>query len=379
MPYRILFVDTVNFLGGAEISLLTLIEHLDKSVYHPYLLTRGEGPLSETAGHTGISVMCQEFPWFRKRKPWQYPLSILELIRTIRTHRVDLIHTNCDHSLNYVAWASSLTGVPFVSHVRDLVRTWFDPNNIAVLNRAQRVIANSKAVAQACVEAGIDEKKIVTIYNPVDVDVFQQVNVEHVSLLRGELGISNREMIIGLVGQIQPIKGHGEFIEASLRLVTQSPNLHVMVVGAVAPGESNQLFYDRLLAAVATSEHANRFHFIGYRKDVSVVMKAIDILAIPSWREPFGRVAVEGLAAGCAVIGTKAGGLPEIITDEVDGLLITPKDSDALFVTLRQLTLNENIRRQLSQAGPHSAQRFRISYHVDQIQALYRDHFRSLI
>jgi glycosyltransferase involved in cell wall biosynthesis len=100
-------------------------------------------------------------------------------------------------------------------------------------------------------------------------------------------------------------------------------------------------------------------------------MKAIDILAVPSWMEPFGRVAVEGMAAGCAVVGTAAGGLPEIITDGIDGILVPPKDVDALTTALYRLAAQPDLRRVLTKEGACTARRFTAHRHAGQMQALY--------
>ena len=106
-------------------------------------------------------------------------------------------------------------------------------------------------------------------------------------------------------------------------------------------------------------------------------MKALDILVVPSWMEPFGRSVVEGMAAGCAVIGTRAGGIPEIITDGVDGLLVPPRDSQALYTAMQRLLHDDSLRSLLGSHGQQSANRFGINTHVHQVQALYKSIMQS--
>jgi glycosyltransferase involved in cell wall biosynthesis len=160
-------------------------------------------------------------------------------------------------------------------------------------------------------------------------------------------------------------------VRAGFVLAERVPNVHCVVVGAPPPDAADLAFVADLEACVRASPYADRFHFVGFRTDVAAVMKAIDILSIPSWREPFGRVAVEGMAAGCPVIASGVGGLPEIIRDGVDGLLVPPQNAPALAEAMVQLATHAELRRRLSSAGVASARRFSTLAHVQAVQAVY--------
>jgi hypothetical protein len=112
MTAAILYVDSVPYLGGAEISLLTLAAGLNSELYAPHLVTTVDGPLAQRAEMLGIPVYFQTFPWLSRRRPWIYAGSIWQLVRTIRCHEVRLMHTNGPHCLPHVRAASWLTGVP---------------------------------------------------------------------------------------------------------------------------------------------------------------------------------------------------------------------------------------------------------------------------
>lgn len=368
---KILYVNAPVYVGGAEISLLTLMAHLDSEYYQSLLVVGGEGRLAEMARTQGLETFVHAFPWFRKRYPWRYPASIIRLAYIIVTQQATLLHTNCDHSLRYVMHAARLAQVPYVSHVRDFVRTWFEPHNIVALKRAAAVIANSKAIAARCLEAGLNPRQIVTIYNPIDLVPFEQVKAEKQITLRSRWNIPSDALVVGIVGQIQPIKGHREFILAALELVTEIPNVHFVVVGSTPPGKSNDEFSSELKQTVAQSGYARNFHFVGFQRNIPAVMSVFDILTVPSWDEPFGRVAVEGMAAGCALVTTNAGGLSEIVSHEKDGLVVQPKDVNALVLALRHLAHDPILRRKLSEEGPRSAKRFTPEKHVQQMQDLY--------
>jgi glycosyltransferase involved in cell wall biosynthesis len=370
MPRHVLFVDTPVWLGGAEISILALMTHLDASRYVPHLLTSGDGAFPDQARRSGIGVSTQDFPWFSRRRPWRYVLGVLHLAQLVRRHDIELVHTNCDHSLPYVMRASQLARVPYVSHVRDLVREWFRPDKLAALNRARLVIANSNAVAEACADRGVARDRIEVVYNPIDTDRFSQKHVASGEALRTDFDIPRDALAVGLVGQVEPLKGHEDLILAAPHVLSQVPNAHFVIAGGVFTSEM-RAFQAHLRALVEETGIAESFHFLGFRDDVPAVMRALDILTVPSHTEAFGRVVVEGLAAGCALIASNVGGIPEIVTPGVDGLLVPPRDVESLSTAIIQLARDRDLRAKLRSAAPKTATRFNTRYHVAQIQALY--------
>jgi glycosyltransferase involved in cell wall biosynthesis len=212
---------------------------------------------------------------------------------------------------------------------------------------------------------------VVTIYNPIEVAGFANVSSADVADARRALAIPADALVIGLVGQVQPIKGHAEFVTAALDVARQLPRAHFLLVGDPPPDAGAERFAAEIRHRVQHSSCADRFHFVGFRSDIQPLMGAIDILVVPSWNEPFGRVAVEGMAAGCAVVGTQAGGLPEIIADEVDGLLVPPRDPSALAAAVLRLCQQPELRLRLGERGRQTADRFGVAQHVQAIEALY--------
>ncbi len=370
MSRRVLYVNTPTWLGGAEISILALMANLDASRYVPHLLTSGDGPFPDRVCKAGTSVSAQEFPWLSRRRPWRYAQSILHLVQLIRAEDIDLVHTNCDRSLPYVMRASRLARVPYVSHVRDLVREWFRPRNTAALKKARCVIANSHAVAQVCADHGIGKGRIQVIYNPIDTARFRQEPVDSGAAVRVSLGIPADAFAIGLVGQIEPLKGHEELVLAAPHVLSQIPDAHLVIAGGAFTSEL-RAFEAHLRSLISEAGLSERFHFLGFRDDVPRVMRALDVLAVPSHTEGFGRVVVEGLAAGCAVVGTHVGGIPEIITHGLDGLLVPPQDVEGLSAAIIQLAQDRELRSRLRANSMSTAKRFDTRRHVDRVQTLY--------
>jgi len=396
VPTNVLYVNSVPYTGGAEISLLTLMAHLDRTRYCPHLVTKEQGMLSAQAVKYDIPVSMQSFPWFSRRRPWVYAESIWHLVRTIQENDIALVHTNCDRSLRHTMWACWLARIPYVSHARDCVRGWFQPENLAALNRAKRVIANSKAVANAFVEAGVSDKLVEVIYNPVDVARFSQAKPEAGIALRSSLGIPLDAFVVGLVGQIQPIKGHEGFIAAAAYVARAVRDAKFLIVGADF-GTVSQVFLQRLKQSVAESDLSAHVCFTGFRDDIPAVMQALDVLVVPSWSEPsgciveeedvvdiaakrhsprllqvgFGRVVIEGMAAGRAVVATHLDGMLEVLEHKCNGLLVPPRDVRALADAMILLAEDTELRNRLGEGGRRTAERFAVIRHVAQVQALY--------
>ena len=366
----ILYLDTAKIIGGAEISLLTLMQYLPTN-YPSMLVTRTNSQLIARASELGLNVVSQEFPWFSRKKPWKYWLSIVRLWKYYQEFGAVLIHTNCDFSLRFVHLLHRITGVPYISHVRDFVRPWFLPPQREALFSAKYVVCNSQAIYDWCAENGLKEERLVLVYNPVDFRQFQNVKGNDIAKLRAEWKIQSHVQTVGLVGQIQPIKGHREFIEAALQILSYRKDVIFLIVGAAPESLENQFFLQDLLKRVYNAGYEKWFRFIGFRSDIAIVMNLLDILVVPSWTEPFGRVAVEGMAAGCAVIASNSGGLTEIITDNVDGILVPPRDVQTLRKKIDLLLSNKNLRIRLAQRAKNSAKRFSAERHVEQMIRIY--------
>lgn len=367
---RVLYTNTPSYIGGAEVSILTLMQHLTQERYAPVLLTSSDSTLALTTRQRDIPVVINPLPRFRRRKPFARMLSIIRLIGLMYLLHIDIVHTSCDKSLQPVRAACRLTRLPYVSHIHDFVRDWYKPGNLEALRAARAVITCSKAVTQRSIAAGLESARVRTIYYPIEIDAFSNVTPQEAAAFRAAAHIPADATVIGIVGQVQSIKGHREFMHAALELAANEPAVHFLIVGA-SFGDEDQRFATEIQDQAKQSPFKDQFHFMGFRSDVPIIMKSLDILAVPSWNEPFGRVTVEGMAAGCAVVGTRAGGTSEIIKDGIDGCLIPPKDAQALCETLHQLICLPELRKQLGSAAVVSAQKYATKPRVAEMESLY--------
>jgi glycosyltransferase involved in cell wall biosynthesis len=157
---------------------------------------------------------------------------------------------------------------------------------------------------------------------------------------RSQLGLPEGVALAVFAGDIRSQRKN---LDTVLHALIQLPELHLAVVGSTERSPYPQLSEKLGLG--------DRVHFLGYRRDVSEIMKAVDLFVLPSRYEPFGMVVSEAMAAGLPVITTSAAGASEIVTPDCGVVLSDSEDTPALAEALRLLTSNESLRKQMGQTG----------------------------
>lgn len=370
-PKKILYVDTLTTLyGGAEISLLALMKNLEPTRYQPYLLTGGPGGFVDATRQAGIPTSTQDFPWLSRRRPWPYFSSILKISRLIRTQRITLVHTNCERSPVYVRRACQITGTPYICHIRDNVRDWRSNARWKALKHAQAVIFNSKSLANIYRESGLAEQQVRVVYSPIDLSIFVERTPEKRRLERQRFGIPFQAICFAVLGQIQPHKGQMDFVQAAARIEQLLPGNSFLIIGE-AHNEEDRHYCNEIKMAITKLKIIDRVIFTGHQTDIPSLLAAIDILVVPSHQEAFGRAAVEGMAAGRAVIAYQTGGLSEIVNHGENGLLVSSGDVQALSEAMLLLATNAELRARLAKQGHCTAQQYDATRHASQVQATY--------
>ena len=161
--------------------------------------------------------------------------------------------------------------------------------------------------------------------------------------------------MLGVVGQITPWKGQDDAIRILARLREQSSHTRGFASSAAVvfsgPGVTfdNEAFRRRLVELARDLGVADAVELAGATDDLESVFASIDVLLVPSWEEPFGRVVAEAMAAGVPVVATSRGGPAELITDGVTGYLAEPQRPDLWVEPSRRLLTDANLRRRISE------------------------------
>lgn len=204
-----------------------------------------------------------------------------------------------------------------------------------VVDEADRLIANTEEEARQLVSLHhADPGRIDIVHPGVDLQNFTPGDRRQA---RAALGLSATERIVAFVGRIQPLKAPDVLLRAVARLDSRTPPVRVLIVGG--PSGSGLVAPDALARLAAELGIADRVSFLPpqTREQLADVYRAADLLAVPSYSESFGLVAVEAQACGTPVVAAAVGGLPVAVADGRSGTLVAGHDPDQWARAIREL------------------------------------------
>jgi glycosyltransferase involved in cell wall biosynthesis len=183
--------------------------------------------------------------------------------------------------------------------------------------------------------------------------------------------------VLGVVAQLSPWKGQDTAIEALRLLVARGIDAHLLLIGsakfvAKATRFDNEAYVARLRALVAEAGLDKRVSWLGEREDVPELMRALDVLLMPSWEEPFGRSLIEAMALGVPVAATNVGGPPEILEDGREGYLLAPREPAAWAEAIARIAASPALASEMGRAGRlRVEQSFTVGVHVAAMMDVY--------
>lgn len=208
---------------------------------------------------------------------------------------------------------------------------------MGLLRKAHRIIANSNAVAQSLLQAGIPARRIRVIPNGIDWVSLQNLKP---SSLTEWLDPEVHQPVVGLVARLMSDKGVDIALQAWSVIAPILPSARLLILGEGPDREDLERMAGRL--GIAT-----KVYFLGWREDALALLKSCHLCLIPSRREGQSLVALEAMALGVPVIASEVGGLTENIQEERTGLLVPPEDPNALAAAILRLWRNEDLRQAL--------------------------------
>jgi glycosyltransferase involved in cell wall biosynthesis len=206
---------------------------------------------------------------------------------------------------------------------------------------------------------------VTLIYNGIDLDRYDQQ--EACCTLREEYGLPEAGPIVGVVARLEPEKGHPTLLEAWPIVLAEFPTATLLVIGEGSRREALEA-----QAAELGSGVAERIVFTGRRDDVPAVTAALDVAVLPSYREAQGLSILEAMALSRPVVATNVGGIPEMIEDDVTGLLVPPHDAATLGGSIARLLRDHPLADTLARnAHDLVHERFCVELMVRAIESIY--------
>jgi len=381
-PIRVLRVIARLNMGGPALHVAYLSAGLAERGYETTLvagtLARGEGSMAYVAEDLGVRILRLD-ALSREISPFRDAISVLRLARLIREQRPQILHTHTAKAGTVGRLAALLAGdarPPIVVHTfhGHVLHGYFGPlksQAFRVLERllgrmTTRLIAVSPQVRDDLVSLGVAPAEKFSVVR-LGVELDERVRTQVVGAdARARLGIGHERFVVGWVGRMTGVKRTDDVLESLHRLRERGVDAVLLMVGS-GPDHDH---VEQRASALGIVRHC---YFLGYQEDVSGWYQAFDALILPSANEGTPVVVIEALAAGCPVVATSVGGVPDVVREGVDGFLVPVGDVEQLAERLARLARDPELRARMGEAGRASIPaRYAVERLVADIDALYR-------
>ena len=356
---RVLQLLATGGNGGAQESYTGLLLRLDRSRYDVRALSLSAGSAVQRLRALGVAVDVIDAA--------DDELAIRELAAWLRREEIDLVHAHMYRAEVIGTRAAVAAGVPVIAATVHSSRVR-SPEDVALLASLtpmmDRLIVPSDSIAHKVRCEGREGARFAVVPNGVDLSRFTAPAPP--STVRADVGIPAGAPLVGVVARIEAEKGHRHLLDAWPAILRQAPDAWLLIVGEGCEA-------DPLRAQAASLGRAGRsIAFTGRREDISALTAELSVAVLPSLREAQGISILEAMARRVPVVASAVGGIPEVITSGVDGLLVPPQDPRALAEAIGSLLTDPALRRRIGEAGYRTvADRFSIDAQVKRIEAVY--------
>jgi len=379
---KILHVITRLILGGAQKNTVMSCA-AQVNAGHDVHLAFGpiygpEGSLLDEARKAGVKTI--EIASMRRAVlPVHDYVCYRALRRVIRELKPDVVHTHSSKAGivgRGAAWAErvgavihTIHGLPFhdrqsrvIHHAYVMLERWAG-------RRCHKMIGITQAMCDAFAEKRIGRPEQFTVIpSGIDIDAFAADTAPR-EVTRKAYGIGKDAPVIGIVARLDPLKGHDDLLDVLPALIERQPDVTMLFVG-------DGWHREALEKRVAEKGWEQRVIFAGLVPPMQVpsLLRAMDVMALPSYQEGQGRTLVEALICGCAIVGYRVGGIPEVCIDGRTGLLAEVGNREQLGKALLSLLDDPPHRRQLAEQGAqHARDVFDVRSMTRQIEAVYQE------
>lgn len=333
---EVLVAFTDPRMGGPGSRAIPVAEQLDNhGVEVSFLIPEGDGEFSDAVRAIGAKVHRMDIPRMRSPRRLRENVRFVTSFRTksravqrlINREYYDLVHVNTPYNFQ-PAIATVRSTAALVWHFNDVLTPW-------PIKRIAGLLANRYAdgIGVSCNGAieyyGLEADHIVPLYPPVDLEKFDPKNYPQArNSLRSELGVVDSTFLIGAIGNINPVKGYQELIDAFAGVHEECPDSKLVIAGSEL--DSQRRYAERIRSKVRSHELESAVEFLGWRSDIPRLLSGLDILVVSSRSETGPMVALEAMAMECPVVSTAVGAVSEQAEDGRHLRLVDPGDVTGL-------------------------------------------------
>lgn len=367
-PLSILITDAHSGGGGQVRYVLNLARELTRLGHSVTLGCRPNSVLADEGRATGCEV-CDRLALRGGLRPRAWRTDIAFVAGFLRAHRPDVVHVSGSQDHWTCAAANRLRGRP-AALVRTRHNTYAVGRGVAnrLLNRVwtdRQIVVCRLVRDDLAAHPAFDASRLTTIHNGVDAELFRPDPAVR-ARVRADFGYAEDHVVVGIAARLVPAKGHTYLFDAVQRI--SDPRLRVLTLGT-GPLES------ALREETRARGIGDRVLFAGFRDDMAACVQAIDIGVQPSVDCDTSSFSLkEQMACEKPVIASDYGGLPEIVDDGVEGLVVAAGDARALERALRSLLADAELRVRMGKAGRARVLReFTVEVFAQRTVAAYRE------
>jgi glycosyltransferase involved in cell wall biosynthesis len=331
-------IDTARTWRGGQNQVLLTVLGLRSAGHRAMLVAHPSGELRRRAEEGLELVALAPEHELDLKAAWR-------LARLLRRLRPDVVHAHDPHGVAMASVALSMItrepAPPLIAARRVDFRLKRNSFSKWKYRQVNLFIASSDAIRGLLIQDGVDAAQVVTVHEGIDVDRMAHVERGNV---HAEFWLPHGAPIVGNIAALVPHKGQRHLIDAAALVLQDVPDARVVILGE---GELRAQ-----LEAQVRHLHLEKHVFLpGFRPDVLSLLKGFDLFAMSSETEGLGTSLLDAMAAGKACVGTRVGGIPEVIADGDTGLLVPPHDPPALAAAIVALLTDPTRRERMGQAG----------------------------
>ena len=355
--------------GGAEKLLSTAIPYLNRDCYDyevAYFLPH-KNDLVHEFKEAGIPVFC-----INGQNPLD-PRSFFRMVNLLKERQVDLVHIHLPYAGIFGRLAARLANVEAIVYTEHNIIDGYNPVTRMLDQLTYRFDSATITVSDSVRDSVMRSRffrpnNAVTVLNGVDTRVINLNFKSETPAVRASLGIPPEDFVVGNIAHLRPLKGHQYLLQAAKIVIENCPNTTFVLVGREKTVEAREA-----LEAQATQLGIReKIIFTGFRDDALNILAACDLFVLASLYEGLPVALLEAMALGKPPVVTAVGGIPEVITDGVDGFMVKPKDYEALANRIIALQRDEELRSQISgRAARTVEERFSMRSMIGRIENIY--------
>jgi glycosyltransferase involved in cell wall biosynthesis len=352
---KVLHIHTLPIISGSGLNTFLSMKGMDRNIYKVELACAPGGRLIDLVRKNQMGVKTFK-NLVQPLHPVKDILAVADLIYFLRKKRYHIVHTHNSKAGFVGRLAAKITGVPVVIHTvhgfafHDQEPVWRQSLFRNLEKFASHMCDKMIFISQPLVDWALREKiilrrdKIAKVYSGIDLERFRPATEEEKNSVREKWNIRHDDAVIGIVSKLWEGKGHEILIRAFKEVKKDIKRARLIIVGE---GPLDNMLHD-LVDSLGLSDSVL---FTGFQMDVAAIISSFDVAVLPSYFEGMGRVLLEAMAMEKPVVASRVGGIPDLVKDNVNGLLITPGDVKGLADALKKLLNDKGLANIMGRDG----------------------------